>query len=80
MMFSESTGSCVTCFVCGGERTQYTQNVPKTAGKVLKYLNDRNLVNVFPNIVKLFRIYLPIPASSASAESLRLKLIQSYLH
>ena len=58
-----------------------TQNLPRTTGKVLKYLNDKNLVHVFPNIVTLIRIYLTIPASSASAERSfsRLKLIQSYL-
>ena len=55
-----------------------TQNLPRTTGKVLKYLNDKNLIHVFPNIVTLIRIYLTIPASSASAERSfsRLKLIQ----
>ena len=54
---------------------------PKTISNMLKFLLQKNLLHVFPNIATLMKIYLTIPASSASAERSfsRMKLIQTYL-
>lgn len=64
-------------------KTLYLFNVPvsKTSGDILKFIFEKDLNEIFPNLVIALRILLTMPVSVASAERSfsKLKLIKTYL-
>ena len=62
-------------------KTAVPSTLEKTPKKILSFLNDNGLLDIYPNAVIALRIFLTIPVTVASSERSfsKLKLIKTYI-